>query len=50
VLEVVDEADGGPVLEQCRYGFVLIVADFEGEEALGLEGRVGRGNEAAVDF
>ena len=49
VLEVVDEGDVVPVDEQSCEGLPLAVADFEGEEAVGFEGGVGLGDEAAVD-
>ena len=34
----------------CGDGVALVVADFEGEQAVGFEGGVGLGDEAAVDI
>ena len=49
LLQVVDEADGFPVGEESGDFVALALADFEGEEAVGFEGGVGLGDEAAVD-
>ena len=49
VLEVVDKAEGLPVCQQLGDGVALVVAELEGEEAVGFEGGVGLGDEAAVD-
>jgi len=48
-LEVVDEADVPPVAQEICYGVALAVADFEREQAVGLEDGVGLRDEAAVD-
>lgn len=49
LLEVEEELDVLPGGEQIGEIGALAVADFEGEEASGLEGCVGLGDEAAVD-
>jgi len=49
LLEVVDEAEGVPAGEQRGDNVMLAVTDFEGEQAVGFEGGVGLGDEAAVD-
>ena len=49
LLEVVDEAEGVPVGEEGGDGVALVVAEFEGEEAVGFERGAGLGDEAAVD-
>jgi hypothetical protein len=49
ILKIIDKRKVVPRLEQRGDGVLLIVADFEGEEAVWFEGVVGLGNEAAVD-
>ena len=48
LLEVGEEADGVPVGEEGGKGVALVVAEFEGEQAVGFEGGVGLRDEAAV--
>jgi len=50
LLEVVEEADGVPTGEKGGEGVALVVAELEGEEAVGFEGGVCLGNEAAIHF
>src|ERR1700730_349582 len=49
LLKIVDKRQVVPRLEQRRDGVLLVVAEFEGEETVWLEGVVGLGDEAAVD-
>jgi hypothetical protein len=50
LLEVGEKADGVPAGEKGGEGVALVVAEFEGEEAVGFGGGVGLGDEAAIDF
>src|SRR5258705_2019474 len=49
VLKIIDKRQIMPRLEQGGDGVLLVVADFEGEQAVWFEGAVGLGNEAPVD-
>ncbi len=50
MLKVVDEADGVPAGQEGGNGVALVVADFQGEQAVGFEGGLGLGDEAAIDI
>ena len=49
MLEIVDEAEVAPAGEKIGHGVALVVADLEGEQAVGFECGVGLRDEAAVD-
>src|SRR5258708_29080186 len=49
VLKIIDKRQIMPRLEQGGDGVLLVVADFEGEQAVWFEGAAGLGNEVPVD-
>ena len=48
-LKIIDKRHFVPRMEQRGEGALLVVADFEGEEAVRFEGVVGLGDETAID-